>query len=123
MEIYNIEIEEKTDLSIRFVYRDDTTNLPIDVTGCHAILEIRPQFGSNFVLDTLKDGDSTIVLGGVQGTVDLVFVPADTDQEGLLSGWSRGSYDLILIEVGGKRVKLAKGFITIARSATFGTSP
>lgn len=123
MEIYNIELEEKTDANIRFVYRDDTTNLPVDVTDCHAILEIRPQFGSVIVLDTFKDSAGNIVLGGTAGTVDLKFSPADTDQELLAGSWTRAAYDLILIDTAGKRIKLAKGFVTIGRSATYGTSP
>lgn len=118
MEIYNIELEEKTNSSVRFVYRDDTTNLPIDVTGYSAILEIRPQFGSHIVLDTLSDTDGTIVLGGIAGTVDLNFTPDDSDWENPWSGWTRAAYDLIVVDTNGKRIKLAKGFVTIARSAT-----
>jgi len=118
MEILNIDLEEKTDTTIRITYRDDTTNLPVDVTDYEAILEIRPQFGSSVLLDTLSTADDTIVLGGEEGTIDLIFNPTDSDQSATPVGWTRGAYDLVLIDGDGKRKKLLKGFITVARSST-----
>jgi hypothetical protein len=121
MQIINIELEESIDTKIRFVYRDDTTNLPVDVTGYKAILQIRPQFGSPLVVDELNTETATIVLGGVSGTIDLIFTPNDTDQNIVIWGWTRAAYDLVIVNTTGTRIKLAKGFITIARSASLGS--
>lgn len=118
MEILNIELEEKTDMTVRITYRDDTTNLPVDVTGYSAVLQIRPEFGSDVLIDQLSTTQGNIVLGGQSGTIDLIFVPSETDQSQVTVGWSRAAYDLVLTDTSGKRKKLIKGFITIARSAS-----
>lgn len=118
MEILNIELEERTDQTVRVTYRDDTTNLPVNLTGYSASLQIRPEFGNEIVIDELNDAAGTIVLGGVSGTIDLIFTPSDSDQTAVTFGWTRAAYDLVLTNDEGKRKKLLKGFITIARSAS-----
>lgn len=121
MEILNIDIEERTDNIVRITYRDDTTNLPVDVTGYKAIMQIRPQFGSDIVIDELNTASGTITMGGQSGTIDLTFTPSDSDQSLTNSGWTRAAYDLILVDTFGKRKKLLKGFVTISRSASIDT--
>jgi hypothetical protein len=118
MIIHNIELEEKTDSSLRIVHRDETTNLPVDLTGHTAILQIRPEFGSDVLLDQLLSTDGTIVLGGQSGTLDLIFTSLDTDATSSQGSWTKGVYDLVLVDSQGKREKIRKGFIVIARSAT-----
>jgi hypothetical protein len=122
MEILNIDLEEKMDSTVRITYTDDTTNLPMDITDYSAILQIRPSFGSDVVIDELTSG-AGLVLGGQSGTIDITFVPSDTDQSGVPYAWTTAAYDLVLIDPQGKRKKLLKGFITIARSASLGTPP
>lgn len=123
MEILNIDLEERTDCLVRITYRDETTNLPVDVTGYKAIVQIRPQFGSETLLDQLTNAAGTIVLGGVNGTIDMDFTPSDSDQTNANAGWTRATYDLVLIDTSGKRKKILKGFITIARSSSLDTPP
>jgi len=118
MDILNIELEEKTDFTLRLTFRDDTTNLPVDITGYTAILEIRPQFGDYILLSSLDTTDDHIELGGQSGTIDIIFSAAQTDLSAQTYGWTRGAYDLVLIDTAGSRKKLLKGFVTIARSAT-----
>jgi hypothetical protein len=120
MDILNIELEEKTDEVVRIVYRDETTNLPVDITGYSAELQLRYNFGDQVnLIDQLTTAAGTIVLGGQTGAIDLIFKPTDTDQSSAQLAWSRAAYDLVLIDPAGKRKKLVKGFITIARSASF----
>lgn len=123
MEILNIDLEEGTDCLVRITYRDETTNLPVDVTGYKAIAQIRPQFGSDILLDELTNAAGTIALGGASGTIDMDFTPSDTNQTNPNAGWTRATYDLILVDTSGLRKKILKGFVTIARSSSTGSPP
>jgi hypothetical protein len=118
MEILNIELEEKTDFSIKVTFRDDTTNLPINLTGYSAIMQLRDTFGGNIVYLELTSPNGGITLGGQSGLIEITFEPADTTQIEYLWNWTRAAYDLILIDPDGKRKKILKGFVTVGRSAT-----
>lgn len=114
----NIEIDEGTDNTVSFTYRDNTTNLPKDITGYHAKLTVRSALGSPYKLLELDDLGGRIVLGGTSGNIDISFIPADTDLSLQSVGWDRGVWDLKLTDGSGKKVKIAKGFITISRTST-----
>lgn len=117
MQVINIEIEEKTDYVLPITYRDDTTNLPIDLTNHTAILQVRNAFGGGSVLLDLNE-TSGLTLGGITGNIDINFTPSQTDMSLQPVGWDRGVYDLVVTTPFGKKVKLLKGFVTIVRSAT-----
>jgi hypothetical protein len=118
MDTLNIELEENVDFTLSLTYRDDLTNLPIDITDYNGILEVRPNFGSSIVLLSLDVGGGEISLGGPSGAIDIVFRPEYTNQVTQSPNWTRGVYDLILTDGAGKKVKILKGFITIARSTS-----
>jgi len=117
MQVINIEIEEKTDYTLSITFRDDTTNLPVDLSGYTADLQVRGLFGSPYILLELTQA-SGIVLGGVTGNIDINFTPAMTDMSQQVAGWDRAAYDLVLTNLAGKKIKILKGFVTILRSAT-----
>lgn len=117
----NIELDEGTDNIVSFTYRDNTTNLPKDITGYHAKLTVRSAFGSPYKLLELVDTGGTnnrITLGGTSGNIDITFIPADTDLSLQSIGWDKGVWDLKLTDTATKKVKIAKGFITINRTST-----
>ena len=119
MEVLNIDIEEGTDQVVSIVYRDGSTGLPVNVMGYSAILQARSNFGeSTGPLLELSTANGRIVLGGILGTVDISFLPSDTAMTSTSSPWVIASYDLILIDTNGKRIKMVKGFISVPRSAT-----
>lgn len=119
MKILNIEIEERTSLTVSLVYKDELTCLPIDITGYSALMQVRTSFGSDVSpLLELSTANGRITLGGTAGTVDIQFLPGDTDDSVASTGWTQGSYDVFLTDTSGNEIKIAKGFVTIARSAT-----
>lgn len=73
----------------------DSTSAPQDLTGYTAACTIRDEAGGSTLL-ALTDTDG-IVLGGVNGTIDLVI----TDEQTELLTWDVGFYDLMLTEPGG----------------------
>lgn len=118
MQVSNIEIEEGMHYTIPLTYRDETTNLPVNVTGYSAELEIRLTFGDPSILLTLSTGNGRIILGGVGGAIDINFLPADTDQSQLYTSWTRAAYDLVVTDTFGKKKKILKGFVTISRTTS-----
>lgn len=74
---------------------------PVDLTGCTAVLEIKPTQASKTILHTITTEDGGITLGGVFGTIDLYI-----DHATLLSFlWSVAEYTLtITYSDGDKRV-------------------
>lgn len=118
MQILNIEIEENSDYTFSVMYSDETTNLPIDITGYSALLQVRMSFGSDSILLELSSVNGRIALNGASGFIDVTFLPQDTNRYNQGSGWTSGAYDLILTDTGNKKKKLLKGFVTVARSST-----
>ena len=117
MEILNIELEEKESRDVYFYPKDPTTNLPLELDGYVGIFQVRPQFGSPSLMLEFTTEGSNMTLDSRAGRITVYFDPEHTDQSAVQVGWTRGVYDLILVDDSGYRVKLYKGFITIARSA------
>lgn len=118
MQLINIEIEEKIPYTLSLTYRDETTNLPVDLTGYSAVIQVRSAFGSPYLLLELTNTSGDIILGGIYGTIDVTFTSSMTDLSNQPMGWDKGVYDLIIVNPFGKRIKLTKGFVTILRSSS-----
>jgi len=63
---------------------------PIDLTGCTARMQVRPEVESSTVLLELTTANGGITLGGVAGTIEL-FV---SDDDSAAFTWQSGSWDL-----------------------------
>jgi len=113
---YNLEIDEETDFSVRFVYTELSTGLPYDLTGATADMQVRRLY--NGVSDpevkmSFSTTDGSIVVGGETGLVD-VFIPY-TATKG--KDWESGVYALFITTAEGKRVCFMTGFFTIIPNA------
>jgi hypothetical protein len=115
---FNIEIDEEADESFRFNYCNDSTGLPMDLTGYRAEVQVRAGYaglkGPDPVLTFTSEPGGGIVLGGPAGTVDLYISYEDT----VGKWWSQGSYTLFLINPKGGRSPLVKGFFTVNQSSS-----
>lgn len=118
MNVMNIELEEKIDQIISITYRDETTGLPVDLTGSSGLLEVRDFFGGTNVILSMTTENGKIVFGGASGAIDIVFLKQDIDETSIPSPWVRAAYDLLVIDQSGFRKKLLKGFVTLARSSS-----
>jgi hypothetical protein len=115
MQVQNIEIEENSDYTLSITYRDDLTNLPVDLTSYSAIMDIKPAFGSSYVYLSLTNLNGGLTLGGVTGNIDITIKASDVNLSNVSSGWEKGTYTLYVIDPFTKRVPLLKGFVTIIR--------
>lgn len=87
---------------------------PIDLTGCTARMQVRPEVESPTVLLELTTANGGITLGGVAGTIEL-FV---SDDASTLFTWTAGVWDLEIEFPGGDVRRLAQGSISVSPEVT-----
>ena len=92
------------------------TGVPIDLTGCTARMQVRPEVESPTVLLELTTANGGITLGGVAGTIEL-FV---SDDASTLFTWTAGAWDLEIEFPGGDVRRLAQGSISVSPEVTRG---
>jgi hypothetical protein len=73
----NITIYQGTDQTIQILFEDPDG--PVDLTDWTAISQWRKTAASSTVVLEQSTDDSNIVLGGVAGTIDLIYIPTDTE--------------------------------------------
>ena len=89
---------------------------PVDLTGCTARMQVRPEVESPTVLLELTTANGGITLGGVAGTIEL-FV---SDDASTLFTWTAGVWDLEIEFPGGDVRRLAQGSISVSPEVTRG---
>lgn len=87
---------------------------PIDLTGCTARMQVRPEVESSTVLLELTTANGGITLGGVAGTIEL-FV---SDDDSAAFTWQSGSWDLEIEFPGGDVRRLAQGTVNVSPEVT-----
>lgn len=90
--------------------------MPIDLTGCTARMQVRHEVESPTVLLELTTANGGITLGGVAGTIEL-FV---SDDASTLFTWTAGAWDLEIEFPGGDVHRLAQGSISVSPEVTRG---
>lgn len=113
--VVNIELDPGADTIIEYDWTDPSTGLPINLTGYTAKMEVRSKPYDSTVLLSLTTANGKIVLGGVTGTIQLMFSSTDTNT----GTWFSGVYDLFIINTGSNiTTAVAKGFVTILQQVT-----
>jgi len=116
----NLEVDQYATNNIQFLWLEDSTNLPVDLTGYTANMMVVRNPGEVGSLLTLSTANGKIVLGGVLGTINITIQPSDLDFS--LPGaveWYTGHYDLYLTNTNDNSVtRLHRGLITVLRGFT-----
>lgn len=120
--IVNLDIDSGTDFYLDTIYTDYTTNLPKNITGYSALIQVRDTYDNPQVLLTLSSSNGRILLGGVSGTIVARFLPGDTNPIKQSFPWTRAVYDLVIIDPNGIRTKLLKGFINVVGTCSYDPS-
>lgn len=89
---------------------------PIDLTGCKARMQLRSEVDSPLVLLELTTENGRILLGGTEGTIDLLISAADT----AAIAWESAVWDLEIEFPDGTVHRLAQGSCTVSREVTRG---
>lgn len=115
--VLNLTIDAGMHYYLDTIYTDYQTNLPRDLGGYSALLELRPSEYDPRVLLRLSNDNGRILLGGVDGTIIARFFPEDTlPYTQTPYAWSRAFYDLVITDPSGIKIKLLKGFVEVAGS-------
>jgi hypothetical protein len=88
--------------------------VPVDLTGCTARMQIRPEVESPTVLASLTTENGGITLGGVAGTIDLYLSSAATT----LFSWEEGAYDIEFIFTNGDVLRKIAGSVKVSPEVT-----
>jgi hypothetical protein len=115
---FHLELSEGMDYSFPFVYVDESTLLPVDLTGYRADLYVRSVPGSAQILKGITTSfsynDGSIVLGSA-GQITVNISGAFT--AGV--NWSSGVYDLVLTNPDQSRSKILRGIVNVYNTNTF----
>lgn len=90
------------------------TAVPVDLTGCTARAQIRPEITSAVVLLDLTTENARITLGGAAGTIGIFLSAADT----AALDWDSGVYDLEIEFPDGRVVRRMAGPVSVSPEVT-----
>lgn len=109
----NMVIEQGTTFNPVLTYQDADANL-INLTGYTARMKIKNARTDAGHLEELTTENGGITLGGVAGTIALLF----TDTQTTAMTWETGVYDLELISGSGIVTRLLQGVVTVSAEVT-----
>lgn len=90
------------------------TRTPIDLTGCTARMQVRPDIESATVLVELNTTNGCITLGGVAGTIELFI----SDEASAAFTWLSGAWDLEIEFASGEVRRLVQGTVSVSPEVT-----
>lgn len=108
---YDFLIEQGATKTLRFIWKD-SEGVPVDLTSYTARMQLRRTVSSDTVVAELTTENGGIVLGGADGTVDVEFSAALTEQIE-----KNCVYDIELVR-GQIVTRLVQGAISVSREVT-----
>ena len=109
----NFEVDQNATFRFVVEYKDDNGNA-IDLTGASAKMQIRDTKGGAKLAVTLTSPSGGITIDGVDGKLTIKMTPTQTNK----LFYPKSSYDLMVIDSNGNKIKLLEGFMTLSRSVT-----
>lgn len=113
----NLEMDQGAYWS-KLISWTDESDLPVDVTGYTARMQIRKKVDSRSSLLDLTTENGRITLGGTAGTILLEIEAEDTAELPATPTDHRWSYDLEMVPAGGKVVRLMQGKLIVSPEVT-----
>ena len=110
----NFEVDQNTTFSFILEYKD-SASVPISLTGATAKMQVRDTKGGSKLAFTLTSPSTGgITIDEALGKLTIKMTPTQTNK----LFYPKSSYDIMVIDSNGNRVKLLEGFITLSRSVT-----
>jgi hypothetical protein len=109
----NFEVDQNATFSFILEYKDDNDNA-IDLTGASAKMQIRDTKGGSKLAVTLTSPSGGITINGPTGTLNIKMTPTQTNK----LFYPKSSYDVMVVDSNGNKIKLLEGFMTLNRSVT-----
>jgi hypothetical protein len=117
-ETFHLELSEGMDYTFKFVYTDDSTLLPVDLTGYRGDLYIRPVLGTPVILKGISTQFSYPEGSITMGSDGLVTLQLNGEFTTDLQ-WTDAFYDMVLTDPNQKRSKILRGRVNIYNTNTF----
>lgn len=109
----NWEVDQNATFRFQIQYtQNDGT--PIDLTGASAKMQVRDTAGGTKLAVSLTSPSNGITIDEESGTLDIVMTPTQTNK----LFFPKSSYDVMVVDSNGDKIKLLEGFITLSRSVT-----
>ena len=109
----NFEVDQNATFSFVVEYKDENENA-IDLTGASAKMQIRDTKGGAKLAVTLTSPSGGIVIDGPNGKLTIKLTPTQTNK----LFYPKSSYDIMVVDSNGNKIKLLEGFMTLNRSVT-----
>ena len=109
----NFEVDQNATFSFVLEYKDNDGNA-IDLTGASAKMQVRDTKGGAKLAVTLTSPSGGIVIDPVNGKLTIKMTPTQTNK----LFYPKSSYDLMVVDSNGNKIKLLEGFMTLNRSVT-----
>jgi hypothetical protein len=109
----NFEVDQNATFSFVIEYKDNNGDA-IDLTGASAKMQVRDTKGGAKLAVTLTSPSGGIVIDPVNGKLTIKMTPTQTNK----LFYPKSSYDLMVVDSNGNKIKLLEGFMTLNRSVT-----
>jgi hypothetical protein len=110
----NFEVDQNATFSFQVQYTQEDGETPIDLTGASAKMQVRDTKGGNKLAVSLTSPSNGITIDGPNGTLNVIMTPTQTNK----LFYPKSSYDVMVIDSNGNKIKLLEGFMTLSRSVT-----
>jgi len=110
----NWEVDQNTTFKFQVQYTEDDEVTPINLTGATAKMQVRDTKGGSKLAFTLTSPVGGITIDGPEGILNIVITPTQTNK----LFYPKSSYDIMVIDSNGNKIKIVEGFMTLSRSVT-----
>lgn len=110
----NFEVDQNATFKFQIQYTEDDEVTPIDLTGASAKMQVRDTKGGTKLAFTLTSPSGGIIIDGPEGTLYVTVTPTQTNK----LFYPKSSYDIMVIDSNGNKIKMVEGFMTLSRSVT-----
>jgi hypothetical protein len=109
----NFEVDQNATFSFIVEYKDENDNA-IDLSGASAKMQVRDTKGGTKLAVTLTSPSGGITIDGPNGKLTVKMTPTQTSK----IFYPKSSYDVMVVDSNGNKIKLLEGFMTLNRSVT-----
>ncbi len=109
----NFEVDQNATFTFVLDYKDSDGNA-IDLTGASAKMQVRDAKGGTKLAVTLTSPSGGIVIDQPNGKLTIKMTPTQTNK----LFYPKSSYDVMVVDSNGNKIKLLEGFMTLNRSVT-----
>ena len=110
----NFEVDQNATFIFEVFYTLDDEVTAIDLTGATAKMQVRDTKGGSKLAFTLTSPSGGIIIDGPTGKLNVKMTPTQTNK----LFYPKSSYDIMVVDSNGNKIKLLEGFITLSRSVT-----